>query len=105
MFIYLVAELVWLFIYIVAEFIFSYSFCLHLKVVIKNLKNEVTKKVTTPSCDMIFYAGTGSLLLRDAEQIMLFDVQQKRLIVLICFSKLNATILFIIFDIAVRFIL
>ena len=28
---------------------------------------------------MIFYAGTGSLLLRDPEQVMLFDVQQKRL--------------------------
>ena len=45
---------------------------------IKNLKNEVTKKVQTPSCDKIFYAGTGSLLLRDADQVMLFDVQQKR---------------------------
>ncbi len=47
----------------------------------KNLKNEITKKVQTPPCDMIFYAGTGSLLLRDAEQITLFDVQQKRLLV------------------------
>ena len=47
-------------------------------VIIKNLKNEITKKVTTPSCDMIFYAGTGSLLLRDADSITLFDVQQKR---------------------------
>lgn len=47
-------------------------------VVIKNLKNEVTKKVQAPPCDMIFYAGTGSLLLRDAEQVTLFDVQQKR---------------------------
>lgn len=45
---------------------------------IKNLKNEVTKKVPTPSCDMIFYAGTGSLLLRDPDSITLFDVQQKR---------------------------
>ena len=48
------------------------------QVVIKNLKNEVTKKVQAPPCDMIFYAGTGSLLLRDAEQVTLFDVQQKR---------------------------
>lgn len=45
---------------------------------IKNLKNEITKKVPTPSCDMIFYAGTGSLLLRDPDSITLFDVQQKR---------------------------
>ncbi len=33
--------------------------------VIKNLKNEVTKKITIPNCDEIFYAGTGMLLLRD----------------------------------------
>jgi len=47
--------------------------------VIKNLKNEVTKKVqVSGSCDEIFYAGTGCLLLRDADGITLFDVQQKR---------------------------
>merc|ERR1719192_734674 len=47
--------------------------------VIKNLKNEVTKKVSTPpNVDEIFYAGTGMLLLRDAESVILFDVQQKR---------------------------
>jgi len=51
------------------------------------LKNEVTKKVTTPTCDMIFYAGTGSLLLRDAEQVMLFDVQQKRVMASIKIAK------------------
>lgn len=48
------------------------------QLVIKNLKNEVTKKVQTPACDEIFYAGTGMLLLRDAERVTLFDVQQKR---------------------------
>jgi len=47
--------------------------------VIKNLKNEVTKNVSTPpNVDEIFYAGTGMLLLRDAESVILFDVQQKR---------------------------
>ena len=46
--------------------------------VIKNLKNEITKKVQTPSCDEIFYAGTGMLLLQDADYVTLFDVQQKR---------------------------
>merc|ERR1719500_1811722 len=46
--------------------------------VVKNLKNEVTKKVATPSCDEIFYAGTGMLLLRDPDAVTLFDVQQKR---------------------------
>lgn len=48
------------------------------QLVIKNLKNEVTKKVQTPACDEVFYAGTGMLLLRDSEHITLFDVQQKR---------------------------
>lgn len=48
------------------------------QLVIKNLKNEVTKKVQTPNCDEVFYAGTGMLLLRDAEHVTLFDVQQKR---------------------------
>lgn len=47
---------------------------------IKNLKNEVTKKVVTPNCDEIFYAGTGMLLLRDQDGVTLFDVQQKRYI-------------------------
>ncbi|XP_017770594.1 PREDICTED: coatomer subunit alpha [Nicrophorus vespilloides] len=47
---------------------------------IKNLKNETTKKVQTPQCDEIFYAGTGMLLLRDMEQVTLFDVQQRRTI-------------------------
>ena len=47
--------------------------------VIKNLKNEVTKKVQTPSnCDEIFYAGTGMLLLRDPDGVTLFDVQQRK---------------------------
>jgi len=46
--------------------------------VVKNLKNEVTKKVSTPNCDEIFYAGTGMLLLRDPDAVTLFDVQQKR---------------------------
>ncbi|XP_063929353.1 coatomer subunit alpha [Zophobas morio] len=48
------------------------------QLVIKNLKNEVTKKVQTPPCDEVFYAGTGMLLLRDPEHVTLFDVQRKR---------------------------
>lgn len=48
------------------------------QLIIKNLKNEETKKVVTPTCDEIFYAGTGMLLLRDTDHITLFDVQQKR---------------------------
>lgn len=55
-----------------------YDIYWYLQLMIKNLKNEVTKKVQTPSCDEIFYAGTGMLLLRDSDGVTLFDVQQKR---------------------------
>ncbi|XP_076029006.1 coatomer subunit alpha isoform X2 [Oratosquilla oratoria] len=50
------------------------------QIVIKNLQNEVTKKVSTPTCDEVFYAGTGMLLLRDNDGVSLFDVQQKRVL-------------------------
>ncbi|XP_015747725.1 PREDICTED: coatomer subunit alpha-like [Acropora digitifera] len=56
---------------------------------IKNLKNEVTKKVQTPPCDMIFYAGTGSLLLRDTDSVTLFDVQQKRTLATVKVNKVR----------------
>ncbi len=45
---------------------------------IKNLKNEIAKKVQAPNCEDIYYAGTGCLLLKDADSISMFDVQQKR---------------------------
>lgn len=45
---------------------------------IKNLKNEVTKKIQLNGVDEIFQAGPGVLLLRDAEGITMYDVQQKR---------------------------
>ncbi|XP_050302068.1 coatomer subunit alpha [Anthonomus grandis grandis] len=57
------------------------------QIVIKNLKNEVTKKVQTPTCDEIFYAGTGMLLLRDTEHVTLFDVQQKRTLAQVKINK------------------
>ncbi|XP_067685540.1 coatomer subunit alpha-like [Haliotis asinina] len=47
-------------------------------IIIKNLKNEITKKVQAPNCEDIFYAGTGCLLLKDNDSVTLFDVQQKR---------------------------
>lgn len=59
------------------EFLMCVGFFCH-QIVIKNLKNEITKKVQAPNCDDIFYAGTGCLLLRDADAVTLFDVQQKR---------------------------
>lgn len=46
---------------------------------IKNLKNELTKQFSPPNnADEIFYAGTGNLLFKSEEQIVLFDVQQQR---------------------------
>ena len=50
-------------------------------IVVKNLKNEVTKKVSVHSMGTVeemFYGGTGKLLLRDSEGLSLFDIQQKR---------------------------
>ncbi|XP_075212404.1 coatomer subunit alpha [Lycorma delicatula] len=55
--------------------------------VIKNLKNEVTKKVDHPACDEIFYAGTGMLLLRDTDGLILFDVHQKRTLAQVKIAK------------------
>ncbi|XP_048728495.1 coatomer subunit alpha-like [Ostrea edulis] len=58
-------------------------------IVVKNLKNEITKKVQAPNCDDIFYAGTGCLLLRDADGVTLFDVQQKRSMATVKISKVK----------------
>lgn len=51
----------------------------HDQILIKNLRNEVTKKCPPPvaSTDAIFYAGTGSLLCRSDDKVVLFDVQQR----------------------------
>uniref|UniRef100_A0A8C8UAB5 Coatomer subunit alpha n=1 Tax=Peromyscus maniculatus bairdii TaxID=230844 RepID=A0A8C8UAB5_PERMB len=59
---------------------------------IKNLKNEITRKIQVPNCDEIFYAGTGNLLLRDADSITLFDVQQKRTLASVKISKVKYVI-------------
>lgn len=49
------------------------------QVVIRNLKNEVMKKLTfAVNPDQIFYAGTGNLLLADDDGVTLIDAQQKR---------------------------
>ncbi|XP_058799728.1 coatomer subunit alpha isoform X2 [Phymastichus coffea] len=55
--------------------------------VIKNLKNEVLKKIAIPNCDEIFYAGTGMIFLRDTDQVILFDIQQKKVVAEIKISK------------------
>ena len=59
------------------------------------MKNEVTKKVQTPPCDMIFYAGTGSLLLRDTDSVTLFDVQQKRFVILLLTESLLSPFIYL----------
>ena len=46
--------------------------------VIRYLKNEVTKKVQIANCEEIYYAGTGVLLLREPDVVTLYDIQQKR---------------------------
>ena len=50
----------------------------HVQIVIKNLKNEVAKKLQDPTCDGIFFAGTSRLLLRDGDNIILYDLQQRK---------------------------
>ncbi|MCO5552717.1 hypothetical protein L7F22_006234 [Adiantum nelumboides] len=49
------------------------------QIVLKNLKNEVTKKCPLPvsTIDALFYAGTGNLLCRSEDRVVLFDVQQR----------------------------
>lgn len=56
------------------------------QLVVKNFKNEVTKKCMSP-CEDIFYAGTGMLLLKDADAVTLFDVQQLRIIAQVKIAK------------------
>lgn len=47
-------------------------------ILIKDLKNEVTKKIAPPhgGSDMLFAAGTGQLLIRADDTLSLFDLQQ-----------------------------
>ncbi|KAJ8446344.1 hypothetical protein Cgig2_005875 [Carnegiea gigantea] len=48
------------------------------QVLVKNLKNEILKKVTLPVlADAIFYAGTGNLLCRAEDRVVVFDLQQR----------------------------
>lgn len=56
------------------------------QLVVKNFKNEVTKKCQS-SCEDIFYAGTGMLLLKDAEAVTMFDVQQLRIMAQVKIAK------------------
>ena len=49
-------------------------------ILVKNLKNEITKKIQLSNCEEIFYAGTGNLLVKENEMVTLYDVQQKRVL-------------------------
>ncbi|CAH9067833.1 unnamed protein product [Cuscuta epithymum] len=47
-------------------------------VLVKNLKNEIVKKSVLPiATDAIFYAGTGNLLCRAEDRVIVFDLQQR----------------------------
>ncbi|KAJ8763363.1 hypothetical protein K2173_002246 [Erythroxylum novogranatense] len=48
------------------------------QVLVRNLKNEVVKKSGLPmATDAIFYAGTGNLLCRAEDRVVIFDLQQR----------------------------
>ncbi|KAF9623120.1 hypothetical protein IFM89_037636 [Coptis chinensis] len=48
------------------------------QVLVKNLKNEIVKKNVLPiAADAIFYAGTGNLLCRSEDRVVIFDLQQR----------------------------
>lgn len=48
------------------------------QVLVKNLKNEVVKKTAIPTVvDAIYYAGTGNLLCRAEDRVIIFDLQQR----------------------------
>ncbi|CAI0422909.1 unnamed protein product [Linum tenue] len=51
------------------------------QVLVKNLKNEVVKKSGLPiATDAIFYAGTGNVLCRAEDRVVIFDLQQRLVI-------------------------
>ena len=47
-------------------------------ILIKNLKNEITKKIQLANAEEIFFASTGNLLVKEGDMVTLYDVQQKR---------------------------
>eukprot|EP00049_Salpingoeca_infusionum_P027282 m.31496 g.31496 ORF g.31496 m.31496 type:complete len:1209 (-) comp9423_c0_seq1:1240-4866(-) len=62
-------------------------------ILIKNLKNETSKTVTPPaSTEIIFYAGTGRMLLGNSESVMLYDVQQRRALSMVAVGKVKMAI-------------
>ena len=58
------------------------------QITIKDLSNKDSRKIefTGPVND-IFYAGTGLLLLKNADNVQLYDIQQKRVMATAKVSK------------------
>ncbi|KAJ8423116.1 hypothetical protein Cgig2_027330 [Carnegiea gigantea] len=49
------------------------------QLLVKNLKNEILKKSPLPiATDAIFYAGTGNVLCRAEDRVVIFDLQQRK---------------------------
>lgn len=49
------------------------------QLLVKNLKNEILKKSPLPiATDAIFYAGTGNVLCRAEDGVVIFDLQQRK---------------------------
>ncbi|PUZ58521.1 hypothetical protein GQ55_5G515600 [Panicum hallii var. hallii] len=47
-------------------------------VLVKNLKNEIVKKTSLPiATDAIYYAGTGNILCKAEDRVVIFDLQQR----------------------------
>jgi len=47
-------------------------------VLVKNLKNEIVKKTPLPvATDAIYYAGTGNILCKAEDRVVIFDLQQR----------------------------
>lgn len=47
-------------------------------VLVKNLKNEIVKKTPLPiATDAIYYAGTGNILCKAEDKVVIFDLQQR----------------------------
>lgn len=58
------------------------------QIVIRDLSNKEGKKIEhVQPIDDIFYAGTGLLLLKNADSMQMFDIQQKRVLTTVKVSK------------------
>ncbi|VDK59591.1 unnamed protein product [Anisakis simplex] len=62
----------------------------HQQIIIRDLSNKDNRKIEqNATVDELFYAGTGLLLLKNAEGLQLLDVQQKRVIAAVKVPKVK----------------